>query len=762
MPVGCDVAMNAERSWMTHRISMRARGNQLFVYSGQSVLITNLDGTVMGDENQGFYVENTRLLSRDYLTANGQPLRTFASSPVHGHGMLTYTEVTKGPGIPGQSVYIEITRLVDEGMRTTVRVTNYSIRDPACFDLAWYIAADFADLEQFDLGLSGSAQFAGKDGQSGGIQALTAGVHSEWDEATRDLTVRYDHPDLDRAVAIHVAETPVAVRCAGDTLVFPIDLAPHTSATLTLVVEPIFDGVRRAMPRADFAEASTPLGIVREALHLNAPVLTTSNPTVAHAWRTAVADLASLPLGLPIGPAAPSAGIPLYQQFFGRDTLTIGWQAAMAMPEMLKDALRANAALQGTVTDDWRDEQPGKIIHQARTGPLSLLNYDPFERYYGDYSAPQDFLTMLGQYFAWTNDRETVQSLLPAARRVLKWLDEQGDLDGDGFLEYVTRSEKGVKNQGWKDSDEAIIDEHGTIIENPIATSEMQGYWFAALQQAASVFYFMGERRYARQLLRQARDLRKRFDAAFWMEDLGFYAMALGPDKRPVRSISSNTGHLLTAGIVPRDKAARVVARLMAPDMFSGWGIRTLSSDHPAYNPFSYHLGSVWPIESATFAQGFTRYACWEELDRFAEGIFASTELFIENRLPEAIGGLQRDAAHPHPGIYPEACDPQGWSASMIVMMLQSLLGIFPLAPLGVLLVDPHLPSWLPDVRLEGIRVGDTRLDLDFWRTSKGTTQYRATRQSGHARVLRQPLPPGMDIFTPARLRLLLASLPRS
>ncbi len=741
---------------------MRARGNQCFVYSGQSVLITNLDGNVTGDDTEGFYVENTRLLCRDYLTANGQPLRTFASSPVHGHGMLTYTEAPKGPGIPGKSVYIEITRLLDEGMRTTVRVTNYSVREPACFDLAWHVAADFADLEQFDLGLSGSAQFAGKDGQSGGIQALTAGVHTEWEAARCELIVRYDHPDLDRAVAIHVAETPVAVRCAGGALVFPLDLAPHASATLTLVVEPIFDGVRRAIPRADFAEASTPLGVVREALHLNAPVLTTSNPTVAHAWRTAVADLASLPLGLEIGPAAPSAGIPLYQQFFGRDTLTIGWQAAMAMPEMLKDALRANAALQGTVTDDWRDEQPGKIIHQARTGPLSLLNFDPFERYYGDYSAPQDFLTMLGQYFAWTNDRATVQSLLPAARRVLKWLDEQGDLDGDGFLEYVTRSEKGVKNQGWKDSGDAIIDEHGTIIENPIATSEMQGYWFAALQQAASVFYFMGERRHARQLLRQARDLRKRFDAAFWMEDLGFYAMALGPDKCPIRSISSNTGHLLTAGIVPRKKAARVVARLMAPDMFSGWGIRTLSSDHPAYNPFSYHLGSVWPIESATFAQGFTRYACWEELGRFAEGIFASTELFIENRLPEAIGGLQRDAAHPHPGIYPEACDPQGWSASMIVMMLQSLLGIFPLAPLGVLLVDPHLPSWLPDLRLDGVRIGDTRLDLDFWRTNTGTTDYRVTRHSGHARVLRQPLPPGTDIVSLGRLRMLLASLPRS
>ncbi|MGI8854140.1 MAG: glycogen debranching N-terminal domain-containing protein [Thermomicrobiales bacterium] len=747
---------------MTHRISMRARGNQLFLYSGQSLLITNLDGNVAGADIEGFYIENTRLLCRDYLTANGQPLRTFASSPVRGHGMLTYAEAPTSLGIPAKSVYLEIARLLDAGMRTTVRLTSYGVRDAARFDLAWHLAADFADLEQFDSGLSGSAQFAGQDGEGGGIQPLTAGVHTEWDEARRELVMRYDQPGLDRAVAVRVDATPVPVRFAGDALVFPLDLAPRATVTITVVVEPLFDGVRRALPPVDFAQPTTPLGVVRAALTAAAPVLTTSNPTVAHAWRSAVGDLASLPLGLEIGPAAPSAGVPLYQQFFGRDTLTIGWQAAMAMPEMLKDALRANAALQGTVVDDWRDEQPGKIIHQARTGPLSLLNRDPFLRYYGDYSAPQDFLIMLGQYFAWTNDRETLRALLPAARNVLAWLDRDGDLDGDGFLEYVTRSAKGVKNQGWKDSDEAIIDEHGVIVQNPIATSEMQGYWFAALQQAASVFYFMGERRDARRLLRQARDLRKRFNAAFWMEEEGFYAMALGPDKRQVRSISSNTGHLLTSGIVPKKRAQRVVARLMAPDMFSGWGIRTLSSDHPAYNPFSYHLGSVWPIESATFAQGFGRYGCWDEMHRFVEGVFASTELFSENRLPEAIGGLSRDAEHPHPGIYPEACEPQGWSASMTIMLVQSLLGVFPLAPLGVVLVDPHLPPWLPDMRLDGVRVGSSRLDLAFWRTKQGATDYRVTRRSGHVRVLRQSLPPGEEIVSFSRLRMLIGSLPRS
>ena len=231
------------------------------------------------------------------------------------------------------------------------------------------------------------------------------------------------------------------------------------------------------------------------------------------------------------------------------------------------------------------------MIHQARWGPLALLGIDPFRRYYGDYATPPDFLIMLGQYLAWSNDLATVRELLPAARKAIDWLDRYGDLDGDGFLEYVTRSAKGVANQGWKDSHDAIVDEQGEIVLPPIATSELQAYWYAGLEQAAFAFLVAGDVGYALELLAKARALKRRFDRTFWMEEEGFYALGLGPDKRPLRSIASNTGHLLATGIVPQEKASRVAYRLMEPDLFSGWGIRTLSSAHPAYNPFSYHLG---------------------------------------------------------------------------------------------------------------------------------------------------------------------------
>jgi glycogen debranching enzyme len=392
------------------------------------------------------------------------------------------------------------------------------------------------------------------------------------------------------------------------------------------------------------------------------------------------------------------------------------------------------------------------MIHQARWGPLSLLDVDPFRRYYGDYATVPDFLVMLGQYLTWTNDRATVRELLPAARRALDWLGRYADLDGDGFIEYRTRSRKGVKHQGWKDSGDAIVDEHGAQVEPPIATSELQAYWYAALGQAAVCFLACGDVGKALELRSQAQSLKRRFNDRFWMEDEGFYAMALGPDKQQVRSISSNTGHLLAAGIVPHDRAQRVARRLMEPDMFSGWAIRTLSSNHPAYNPFSYHRGSVWPVENGTFAFGFARYGCWEELERLARGVFDATDLFVSNRLPEVLGGITRDDLHPHPGIYPETHEPQAWSASMIVMLVQALLGIYPLAPAGLLLVDPHLPSWLPDLRLSNVRVGGARVDIEFRRTNTGATRYRVHPLEGHLLVLRQPVADGPDATMSRRL----------
>ncbi|MDQ2744446.1 MAG: hypothetical protein M3Z66_19440, partial [Chloroflexota bacterium] len=525
--------------------------------------------------------------------------------------------------------------------------------------------------------------------------------------------------------------------------------------------EPIFDGVRHPAPTRVFRQSAASLGPLRTHLADEPPRLLTSNPTVARAWETAVADLAELPLGASAGPAAVAAGIPAYQQLYGRDTLFTGFQALMAMPTLLRDALRAHAHLQGTTVDNYYDEEPGKMFAQVRDGPYSVLGLDPQHHYYSDYAAQGDFLTMLGQYLAWTNDLDTVRELLPAARKLCDWFREYGDLDGDGFLEYVTRSSRGVKNQGWKDSPTAIVYEDGRIVPNPIATCEIQAYWYAGLRQATLAFLSAGDWRYALDLWRQSEDLKRRFDRAFWMEERGFYALALDPEKRQVRSIASNAGQLLATGIVPVEKGRRVARRMMQADMFSGWGIRTLSADHVAYNPFSYHLGSVWPAENGTFVFGFARYGCWEQAHQLAEGLFSLTDLFVENRLPEDVGGFPRDELHPHPGIYPAANEPQAWSDGMIVMTVQALLGLRAFAPLHLLLIDPHLPEWLPDLRLEGLRIGDARVDLGFRRTFGGSTVYRVGKREGRLLVVRQPVPNGPNASLGKRFLDALRSLPQ-
>jgi glycogen debranching enzyme len=720
---------------MSHRVQLRARAGQHFVYWGRSSLVTDLEGLVRGRGIEGYYAENTRLLSRLSLCAGGSVPRAIAASPVGGNRLLSYYEVAASEDVPEASVYISVDVEVTSVLAISVRIDNYSLDGRPCtFDLGVELEADFADSVEAEQ------QEREQEGD----------VETEWVGPRRELWFRYRHPNLDRAARIRVVEGARPLTFDGRSISMAVQLASRESAGLRLEVQPIFDGKEQVPEQLDVASAQARL---RE----EAPRLSSSNEVVARAWRTATADLASLALGHPTGPAAPIAGIPLYQQFFGRDTLTTAWQALPAMPTMMRDALTANAAFAGRWIDDWADEEPGKMIHQATHGPLATLGLNNNLRNYGDYATGPDFLIMLGQYLSWTNDRSTARELLPVARRVVEWIERYGDLDGDGLIEYQTRSPKGVKNQGWKDADDAIVDSSGKVIEPPIATVELQGYVYAGLQQAALAFGLCGDRAYAVDLVRKARRLRRRINERFWMPEQRFYAMALGPDKQPVDSISSNPAHLLACGVVPPSRARAVTRRLMAPDMFSGWGIRSLSSENPAYNPFSYHRGSVWPVENGTAALGFARYGLWAELDRLAGGIFSLSDLFEEGRLPETVGGLPRDAGHPHPGIYPASCSPQAWSASMVIVLIQSLAGMLALAPLRILVVDPHLPSWLPDLRLEGIAVGDATVDLAMRRRADGTTRYRWQSRGG-VRVVRQP-PPDAPASIGDRLWAALRSL---
>lgn len=681
---------------------VRVRPDLLSIASGWNVLITDVHGRIAAIDPQGFFARNTRVLSRELITVDGTEPQFFSTAKVGAHAQISYAKLVDGETLPRRGAYLVIERFLGEGLRTRVRIQSYSDVEHR-FGIRIELGADFADIEE---------AVQAKRQQRGS-------VIETWDAETKRLGLEYEHPELDFAVSVTV-ETTHPVSRSGTTVSLELPVPAGGSAAFDLVTEALIDGMTLSAPDYGFGEPADLAARARSALQDELTSLTSTNTDVADAWRAAVIDLASLPLGEQPGPAAPMAGLPFYQQIFGRDTLTASWQALLAGPTMLRDALVLNATHIGRHIDDWHDEEPGKMVHQARHGPLSKLEKDPFSGYYGDWSTSPDFLIFLGQYLTWTGDVGTVRRLVPAARQALDWLDRYADLDGDGFIEYETRSRQGVKNQGWKDSDTAIVDEHGRSVDNPIASSELQGYYYAALRYAALVLATTGDRVYAAELTRRAAQLRRRFHDAYWMPQHRCYAMALGPDKQQVRSVNSNDGQLLATGIVPSRVAPLVARRLLQPDMFSGWGLRTLSAQHPAYDPFSYHRGSVWPVEAGTFALGLARYGCWSELHRVAEATFSAASLFEGHRLPEVLSGLPRDDEHPYPGVYPDACSPQAWSASAIVAIIQALLALRPIAPLRTILVDPHLPAWLPDFTLEGVRVGTARFDLDVRRDRHG------------------------------------------
>lgn len=704
---------------MTGVHDLRVRPDLRYVASGWSTLVTDVRGRVTGADPQGFFARNTRVLSRERITVDGREPVPFSTASVGAHAVLSYAELGDGEALPSRAAYLIVERFVGEGLRTRLTVASYAA-EPLDLRLRVELAADFADTSEAESGRR--LQFGDVD--------------TRWDPATQELRLTYRCDGLDRAVVIRAyADAPV--RYADGALAVDVAVPPRECRQVDLVVEPVVDGRRLPAPPPTFAEPDDAAAAARDRLARELTRLRSANVDVTAAWGCAVDDLARLPLGEEAGPTAPIAGLPIYQEIFGRDTMTASWQALLAGPTMLADSLRLNARHLGRRVDDWRDEEPGKPLHEARRGPVSVLGIDPFVHYHGDWSTAPDFLVFLGQYLAWTGDLDTVRDLLPAASRCLRWIDRYGDLDGDGFLEYHCRSRAGLKNQGWKDSDTAVVDEHGRVVPNPIASSELQAYWYAALRHSAVAFAVAGRPAFAAGLVRRAAALKRRFHRAYWMPDHGCYAMALGPDKRQVRSVNSNDGHLLATGIVPARIAPVVADRLMAPDMFSGWGVRTLSSAHPAYNPFSYHRGSVWPVEAGTIGLGLARYGCWSHLHRLAEGMFAAATLFDDHRLPEVLSGLPRDHDHPHPGVYPNSCSPQAWSASSVIALIQALLALRPAAPLRTIFIDPHLPEWLPRLTLEGVRVGGATVDLTLRRRRGGRTSVRV--RGDRIAVIRRP-----------------------
>ncbi|HEX7185809.1 MAG TPA: glycogen debranching N-terminal domain-containing protein [Thermoanaerobaculia bacterium] len=742
-------------------VRIRPWADLFFISQDRTVLATERDGFFDGGPYRGLFVHQTRLLSRYRLTIDGKPPKPVALSNVSQHRWLGYYVALPPGQEPGgrdegsghmeelseRTLEIRVDRVAGGGLREEIELTNYSL-EPTAFTLEIELDADFADQGET---LSGERRQEGE-------------IAKRWSEVDRELAFDYraEHgsASIDRGIRIRV-EAPGTPSYQEGRLAFQVELAPQESWRARLVFVPVLRDLEGAEPLPPQEYDRRRETFLSRAASFATRESETLAPVVIHALEQAKRDLAVLRLHDP-GETEDAwtlaAGLPLYIALFGRDTLTASWQAAMLGPEMMDGTLRALARLQGRREDDWRDEQPGRMLHEAHTGPLAALGYIPQRRYYGSVTTSGFYPLVAAELWHWTGDKERVRPFLGPALDGLRWLERYSDRDHDGFFEYKTRSRQGVVHQGWKDSANAIVDEDGAPVPPPIATCEEQAFVYVARLHLSEVLWWMGEKDEARRLFHAAGELKKRFNDAFWMEDKGFFAMGLDASGRQIRAIGSNAGHCLAAGIVDDALVERTAARLLADDLWTGWGIRTLSARNPAFNPYSYHRGSVWPVEHGSFVLGFLRYGLHDALEKVCRGQLEAARLFDACRLPEVFSGHARGAGHPFPALYPQTNAPQAWSASAVLCMVQSLLGLYPYAPLRLLLVDPRLPDWLPEITVRNLRVGEATVTIRFFREGE-KSGYEVLDQRGRLHVLRQPSPWSLTAGFAERLRDVLASL---
>jgi glycogen debranching enzyme len=679
---------------------------QLAIHQGDVVCLTDPDGQVRAGAQRGLLLRDTRLVSVWRLAANGAPWELVnGGAPSHFAMQVFLTNPaipTEQGEVPARTLSLMLRRWLDGGVHEDFDVTNHgAVR--ARFNLELILRCDFADL--FEI-------------KSGRI-VRRGHIATEWSEATQTLRTEYRNDDFRRGLTVTARAEPAAVYANG-RISFAVDLEPGASWHACLLSDLLDNGQTLAAPEscareADQSEAAAQLAEWRR----ETAKLLTPNEEFYRFYRQAVDDMAAL--RLPVtgsgdsGDVVPAAGLPWFAALFGRDSLIVAMQTTPVTLAFARGALVELGRWQAQERDDFRDAEPGKILHELRRGELAHFKLIPHTPYYGTADATPLYLVLLHQAWRWNGSRALLERHLQTAEGCLDWIDNWGDRDGDGLQEYQTRSPRGYENMGWKDAGDAVPYPDGTLVKGPKALCELQGYVYAAWRGMAEIFDALGQPERAAKLRAKAEALLQRFNAAFWDEDWGGYAYALDGDKRRVLTSVSNVGHLLWSGIVPAERAARVVARLMAPDMFSGWGIRTLSASHPAFNPYAYHTGSVWPHDNGLIAQGMARYGFTAEAAQVARAVSGAAAFFALHQVPELYAGLPRELA-PFPVQVLGANVPQAWAAGSAFSFLSALLGLDPDAPNGVLRVAPALPTWLRELTLRDVRLGDARFDLAFRR----------------------------------------------
>ncbi|MBE9167301.1 amylo-alpha-1,6-glucosidase [Pleurocapsales cyanobacterium LEGE 06147] len=686
--------------------------------------------TIDKQSSLGLFGRDTRFLSRLELQIDGHLPILLSSTARRGFGLsvLCANPYLEKSNTGAENIGIQREIILNGGLFEELTITNYST-NPVSFELSLSFDADFVDL--FEIR-------GWKRKERGQLLRL---MTENGDGAGTSIVRTPDELNLAyRGLDGSVMESRIQFSqrqpdyCKGYTAVWQLELNSHETLRLGYRVQLLTDdrSVSKVGTPMTLMQAKAAESMEQQEWQQQIAKIRSDNKAFNQVIEQAEQDIYLLRQSFGNGKVL-SAGIPWFSTLFGRDAIIAAWQTLILDPKIAKDTLSLLAEYQGKTEDEWREEEPGKILHELRLGEMARCGEIPHTPYYGTVDATPLWLILYAEYYAWTGDRETIENLWSAALEAMDWIDR--NCKKTGYLSYFRRSPCGLINQGWKDSGNCIVNRQGRLALGPITLSEVQGYVYAAKIRLSEIAKLMQRKDLSQKWYRDAQELKSRFNRDFWLPDLDYCALGLDGEGKPVDSITSNPGHCLSTGILHSDKAKSVAERLQAPDMFSGWGIRTLSSLSPAYNPMGYHIGSVWPHDNGIIAMGLRSLGSIDQALEVAQGVIDMTLQQPYQRPPELFCGYERTEDN-SPVRYPVACSPQAWATGTIFQLLQMMIHIVPDAPSNcVRVIDPVLPESIHSLSLQNLTVGPTILDLEFER-SGGTTACRVAKKRGNLRVV--------------------------